>query len=122
MKRYKLMKMILLALFTACLPPLNGSSNCCPGLPALWGLVPGRAKTWGSESRQDFEFNDSEENEGEEERADGHLWSYPQPGQECVDVQPEKPGRSQGSPALGDLGQRASPLWAPVFTSLSRLG
>ena len=29
----------------------------------------GRAKTWGSESRQDFEFNDSEENEGEEERA-----------------------------------------------------
>ena len=56
----------------------------------------GRAKTWGSESRQDFEFNDSEENEGEEERADGHLWSYPQPGQECVDVQPEKPGRSKG--------------------------
>ena len=51
--------------------------------------------------------------EGEEERADRRLWSYPQPGQECVDVQSEKPGSSQESPALGDLGLCASPLWAP---------
>ena len=99
-----------------------GLATAVLGSPHFGAWYLGRAKTWGSESRQDFEFNDSEENEGEEERVDGHLWSYPQPGQECVDVQPEKPGRSQGSPALGDLGQRASPLWAPVFTSLSRLG
>ena len=102
MKRYKLMKMILLALLTACLPPLNGSDNCGSGLPALWGAWhSGRAKTWGSESRHDFEFNDSEENEGEEETAHGHLWRNPQPGQQGVDVQPEKPG----SPSLCDLGQ-----------------
>lgn len=41
MKWYKLMKMILLALFAACLPPWNGSGNCFPGLQALGGLALG---------------------------------------------------------------------------------
>ena len=99
-----------------------GLATAVLGSPHFGAWYSGRAKTWGSESRHDFEFNDSEKNEGEEERADRRLWSDPQPGQECVDVQSEKPGSSQESPALGDLGLCASPLWAPVFTSLTRLG
>ena len=39
--------MILLALLTACLPPLNGSDNCGSGLPALWGLALGEGKNLG---------------------------------------------------------------------------
>lgn len=79
------MKMILLALLTACLPPWNGSSNCFPEPQALGGLTQGRAKTWGFDSRKEchsfFEkLNDSEEEEGEEEEIDGVVHSLERNG------------------------------------------
>lgn len=43
-KWYELMKMIPLALFSACLPPWNGPSNCFLGPRHLGGLTLGEGK------------------------------------------------------------------------------
>ena len=59
-KWYKLMKMVLLALLTACLPPWNAASNRFPGAQALGGRQSGRAQASAFALRRACQQNEGE--------------------------------------------------------------